>query len=249
MEYKPGSGRRLSDEHIVPEGLGGTLILPEASCADCAKITGNIEGSILRTLLWAPRRQLGVRSKKRKRAANRGFPITTVVGGKDVVFELPIEDHPSILLLLGLKTPRMLSFRAIGEPDVAGIWTHTFGSPTALYKRGAERIASPGFDTVRFCQMLAKIAHCFAVAELGAGGFIPVLPTFILRHFQKAEQYPDCFKYVGGDPIDYAPSADLHTLGYETISLGSKKYLVVNVRLFGNLGAPVYRVVAGEVLA
>jgi hypothetical protein len=156
MEYKPGSGRRLSDEHIVPEGLGGTLILPEASCADCAKITGNIEGSILRTLLWAPRRQLGVRSKKRKRAANRGFPITTVVGGKDVVFELPIEDHPSILLLLGLKTPRMLSFRAVGEPDVAGIWTHTFGSPTALYKRGAERMPRQDSILSAFVRCLQK---------------------------------------------------------------------------------------------
>jgi hypothetical protein len=33
----------LGDEHIVAYGLGGTIVLPEASCKECEKETGRIE--------------------------------------------------------------------------------------------------------------------------------------------------------------------------------------------------------------
>jgi 5-methylcytosine-specific restriction endonuclease McrA len=35
---------KLTDEHIVPLSLGGTLILPKASCLACARQTGKLEG-------------------------------------------------------------------------------------------------------------------------------------------------------------------------------------------------------------
>src|SRR5689334_22057896 len=62
----------LSDEHIIPDGLGGNLILVKASCFSCAKITGNVEQQVLQRTFGAVRAELGIRSPKSikaKRAA------------------------------------------------------------------------------------------------------------------------------------------------------------------------------------
>lgn len=242
-ELHPDSKTKLGDEHIVAEGLGGTLILEEASCFECSKITGKTEGSILRTLLWAPRHQLGIRGKNRKRQI-LSYPLTTIVGGKDTVVSLPIGLHPTILFMVFLAPPRAIRTSYIPD-DVSGFWLHTFGDATPIFKKGAH-IASPGLDTVRFAQMLAKIAHGFAVQQLGLAHFAPLLPSFVLRSFEKTEQHTDCFNVVGGDPTIYAPSQSLHELGWEILSFGEKRLLIVSIRLFANLGAPVYRVVTGE---
>ena len=66
VRYKPGANRPLGQEHIISEALGGTLILPEASCHKCEGITSSIEGSINRTMLGAPRRRLGLIGKARR---------------------------------------------------------------------------------------------------------------------------------------------------------------------------------------
>jgi hypothetical protein len=244
-KFSTNLDRPLSDEHIVAEGLGGNLILPESSCGECAKKTGRIEGAVLRNMMWTPRLRLGIRGKSRKRdMANFLFKAT--VDGKELPLKLPLADHPSILLLLAYQAPRVLSFRSPDADDVAGFWVHTLGSPTAAIQLGAEKISSDGFDTVRFNQMLAKIAHSFAVAEVGPSNFKPLLPEFILRAFGKAEQYRECFNFVGGDPSHFAPAEELHTLGYETVKFGPPTYLTVVIRLFANLGAPAFRVVVGE---
>jgi len=43
-----GSSDDLTDEHVVPYGLGGKMILPKSSCRRCAMITGQFEGKVLR---------------------------------------------------------------------------------------------------------------------------------------------------------------------------------------------------------
>ncbi|WP_217539485.1 HNH endonuclease, partial [Stenotrophomonas sp. GbtcB23] len=41
--YCGATDGRLTEEHIIPKGLGGTLVLPQASCDDCAAITSLFE--------------------------------------------------------------------------------------------------------------------------------------------------------------------------------------------------------------
>jgi hypothetical protein len=45
------------------------------------------------------------------------------------------------------------------------MWLHSIGSVDKLKAEGALELATPAFDTVRFCQFLAKIAHGFAMAN------------------------------------------------------------------------------------
>jgi hypothetical protein len=94
----------LTDEHIIAEGMGGNIILPEASCFDCQRATTNIEGSILKHSLLTIRHHLNVRMKKKKRT--NAFRATFVIDGKDVDVTLPIEDHPTMFTLLEFYPPR-----------------------------------------------------------------------------------------------------------------------------------------------
>ena len=53
---------------------------------------------------------------------------------------------------------------------------------------------------------------------------------------------------LGGDPVDYAPSDDLHNLSWGIMNgqTDKRQYLTVAIRLFANLGGPVYFVIVGE---
>src|ERR1035437_5629128 len=56
---------RLSEEHIIPQGLGGTLKLPAASCSVCADETHAYEGRVQARMFGYARAQFGIRGKKR----------------------------------------------------------------------------------------------------------------------------------------------------------------------------------------
>jgi hypothetical protein len=151
FEFTPGSGRKLSEEHIVTHGLGGMLVLPEASCESCQVKTKKIEGSVLRTLLWVPRRRLKIRGKSRKRE-EKLYPVTAVVDGRDVVMHLPLEEHPALLFLMVLNAPGILCGRPIGGSGIQGAWAQELGRG-AIEKtltRGVLKFTSPAIDTVRF---------------------------------------------------------------------------------------------------
>ncbi len=90
-----------------------------------------------------------------------------------------------------------------------------------------------------FCQLLAKIAYSYAVAELGYGSFEPYLLPGILR-----AELADCDSYVGSLDKDESPSASLHELSLGETTRSDK--IVVRVRLLSKLGTPTYFVVVGR---
>lgn len=76
----------LTDEHIVPFGLGGKLVLEQASCKACAKVTGKVEGARLRAMFAPLRSRAGLPSRRPKDRAREEplFIITaTVVSSKN----------------------------------------------------------------------------------------------------------------------------------------------------------------------
>ena len=89
-------------------------------------------------------------------------------------------------------------------------------------------------------QMLAKIAHSFAVAEWGFHSFRPLLLDLIVGASQTASYWVG-----GGDHDKPADQGGLHRLELKReLRLGTE-YVVCYVRLFANFGAPEYRIVAG----
>lgn len=94
--------------------------------------------------------------------------------------------------------------------------------------------------------MLAKIGHGFAIANLesdDASRYHQLLPDLILG----AKNYVG---YVTGGDFSKKPSnpdpKSTHTLSMEIHRGYGKEFLVVNVRLFANWGAPIYHVVFGS---
>ena len=237
--YASDSKRELAEEHIIPFGLNGELTLPQTSCRRCERITGRNDGLLLKGALLGCRTHLGLRTRspKERPKALPLFDATTTPNRKVMV---PMEDFPVTLLLLSLDAPRAL------VPDFgpggmrSGPWLHrfTWDLDVLRWRYGLTDFGFPSLDTNALCRVLAKTAHSYAVAELGLGGFSPLLLPLILGDGAD----PGRYRYVGGQLHTSPPGTSLHEIGFED---GDAGYLVVKIRLFASLGAPVYRVVVG----
>lgn len=239
-ELRPGLGEPLSEEHFVTEGLGSRLVLLEASCEKCAQQTNRFETIVLKHSLLAVRRKLRIRGKKRRRNEAR-FSVRVVdENGQEAVEWHTLDEHPTVMMLPHFDAPGILCGRPIGEGMPMTMFTRTFGDMDITTARS---ILSPRVDTVALCQLLAKIAHGFAVWRLGLGGFSPTLLDLI----QDDGEDPGLTRYhwIGGDMRTFAPVNTLHNLGWGVQRVDGTYYLVVGVRLFSFLAGPVYDAVVG----
>ncbi len=240
LVYAAGKDRPLSDEHIISGALGGNIVLEEASCKECADYTSGVESAVLSELFWVPRHRLRLRAKNRPK---KTFRFSAVVGGNPIELKLPLDRHPTMLFMPCLRFPGAFTLRPRGQSGIHGLWNHWMND---LSLSRADEILTPALDTVRFCQFIAKIGHAFAVAALGTETFEPLLCDFIRRKFGPTEQYPDCYDWIGGHEKRHPRGAALHELGLSFTKRFRDWYLSVQIRLFVNLGAPIYVAVVGK---
>lgn len=176
LRYEPvgrciycGRTNDLRNEHILPFGLSGTATLPDASCGECATITGRLEQKVLRGPMWAVRAYRGLRSRTKHKDAPEKFGLTVVKGGKENNIEVPIDDYPILLHFPIFSPPGELS------PDdyssgirIRGLHTLSFGPKPeeTARKLGATTVKLvQRSEPVAFARMIAKIAYSWAVAE------------------------------------------------------------------------------------
>jgi hypothetical protein len=99
-------------------------------------------------------------------------------------------------------------------------------------------------DVGRF---IAKIAHSYAVAELGIGSFIPFLTRAI-----RGDRPMNLSRYVGGPfmPQPIIPTQREHVIHIaECKTRRGENYVMARVRLFAPFNLPVYDVVVGQATA
>jgi hypothetical protein len=161
------------------------------------------------------------------------------VNDQDVEVVLPIKEAPPILFLTKLSPPGLLVGRPADVQDFRGVWVKWF-SPQLLPLQRLQSFATHVLDTFKFSQFLAKMAHGFAVDQLGQDGFTPLLRGIICAPVNSPN-----YEFVGGKSHDALPSPNLHELELEIVRANALDYLVANIRLFANLGAPAYAVVVG----
>jgi len=100
------------EEHIIPESIGGGLILPKATCPCGPKLTHGFEGKVVNQIFQETRRQLGIKGKKRKRTPDE--LMLSIQEGFAEPFNLApirkveIKDHPSGLFIPRIKPLPML---------------------------------------------------------------------------------------------------------------------------------------------
>jgi hypothetical protein len=167
-----GARDQLSDEHIIPLGLSGNLILPRASCPLCSQMTSRFEGQVLRGFMHDARLAGGFKSR-RPRSQPKTIRIRLIDQDDGVTeVDVPRFEAPGFVVLPTFTLPSYL----LGDPPVTGInvsgmqLVNTGEQDLAKFARGR---GGTGIQTQvvpeieALAQMLAKIAYSYAVAMTG----------------------------------------------------------------------------------
>ncbi len=246
-KYAEGSNCKLGDEHIVPEGLGGRLILKEASCKACETITSRTELEWLRSSYYAARVQKGL-GKKKKRVPTT-LPLKVSINGTVVTKAVPPKEYPAMVVTLLFDTPEILlgldPVDKVLSGGVAAGMLPTFGELMKEHlAQGTVTIEPPrkSATSTQLGRMLAKIAHAYAVAELGTKGFNAVLQPIILGVDTRHLAY-----YIGGSREIPPPILCHYNLSLSVSpSATGQEFYEVAIRLLSDIqGMPMYRVVVG----
>jgi hypothetical protein len=244
-----GAPGGLTVEHIIPESLGGTLLLPSSSCRACAVATSAIEGRAGQ-LFRPARRQLGLpqkgRGRKRREETAKEVYRLTIGDGKRV--DVPVRELPGLLLSFWFDMPEVLfGLQPDDRPLDGGVSLSTLpgfegrlAELQAAYKTDRVKIHQEA-DAEMVGRLLAKIAHAYAIAELGTNSFKPRLLNAI---FERAPMY--LRHYVGSGTLAAPTGQDLHEIGIDDTGLGDGRHVVVRIQLFANRAFPVHYVVVGE---
>lgn len=245
--YCGATGVRLTEEHIVPEGMSGTLILPDASCDPCAKITSLFERKVMQGFMDHGRQALGVKGKK-KHKKKLASTVTQILVGDDNItkdVELPFDHAWKVMSFPLLTLPRALDpeKELTGDDgvDVFGVDTIHFGTEHLERKhpdatRGAR--IHDRIDVISFVRLLAKIAHGYHVSVHGMFPLqeSPLIPIILGQRL-------DARNWIGGmeeHPLQ-SDSHSLHLLAEDTLPADNGSQAVaVRMKLFAPQNAPTY---------
>ena len=242
---------RLTDEHIIPEGLAGNLILPKASCDGCQKVTTSIEGFVLREMFGAARAHMLIPFKRKRRPKGRitSLPVNTISeDGIQTTRFIPVDEHPFWLTMYRLAPPRALT----GEP-FSNQFVVQFPGISAMDVTTAERAKKFGpsltvptklsFD--RLCLFLAKIGHSLACADPDPdyNPFVPLLGDLIRTRSPAIANYVGCTEF---NLPDLSVDEGLTSAGLMWRRSVTPNLLVAHIKLFANLRMPTYEVVVGR---
>jgi hypothetical protein len=245
--------KQLSKEHIIAKGLAGnSLILPKASCRDCAAKTSDWERACLRHMWWPFRTQLGVPSSGKqvpKDFTLRQMKITArnpdgSISAYDKIGEtqIPVGEFPFFLMtyklpslgiVIGRNPDESINYEVVVYCDPQEMKKSMAGDQSGF------QIGSP--DITSFTRMLCKIAHAYAVAELGYWSFFPKLPRYI-----RGKALIHGWRWIGGDTANSPPEQHLHDIQWSVPTIDGVVYVMVSLRLFSFVGSPRYHIIVGE---
>jgi hypothetical protein len=249
---------KLTEEHIVPFGIAGdSTVLPASSCRSCAKITGKVEQRCLREMLGHFRIAIGSPTRRPKERP-KNVEIKTGHFNKEATEVENVQTitiFPTEIIVLPMFTfpgAGLLESRSPAADVEFQLSLFRLENQLEDFSRKHGAILSPALYPVEFVRMIAKIAHSYAVAELGPDGFRPYLLDLILGRIPDLNS---CLQWIGCEPKAPPPSGDLFSIRWDKCffekndaAAGSpkKQLLMVQFRLFPFFNTPLYHVVVGE---
>lgn len=249
--YCNANSDQLSDEHIVPEGIGGNRIIKLASCNRCRDFTSKVELRVLRQSygFWRMRAAYAIgRRRKQDKPTTMNLSITS--GESNFHHELPIDRSPVHMALPLLAVPSQIT----NGPRPAGVrvrGAHLYlrstrkGPDNTILETGTIHIKERTYDH-DFAKMLAKIAWAawvYAYPDTISEAWLPDVVT---------GKEMAAGRFVGN--ADYAvpgqPAAScLHSihLGY-TLGLDGVRIALARIHLFLQLHpSPTYLAAIGVI--
>lgn len=243
----------LGDEHIIPFGLNGDLIISCASCKKCEKVTSRLERLCLRGMFGPYRVKQGFQTRRPK-GREKPYPLNIYdkEGNKQTV-DLPLAKHPGTMLIPSFDPPNILSGSPPPNPESPVNCKLLFIASEAEFDvaeaaaraSDSSAVHMASADVAAFGLMLAKIGHAYAYANTNGFevGWKPLLRKTIF------EESPS-FNHFVGNAEDTKPNESpdaLHHLQIIEANIGDKTYCGVDIRLFANIPEiPTYRVIVAE---
>jgi hypothetical protein len=241
----------LRDEHVIPIALGGHLVLPEASCGQCEKVTGDLERRLLRGLWWPYRRALGLPSRRPEEQPDDFPAILERTSGERIPVRVAAGEYPPIFFLF--MPPALLSGVTEGPVPCEGqlIVNCRTDRPQSFLLDGRRHVLA-GDEKLEFpadcsasdvARFVSKVALGYAVRRRGLAGLREILVRDVILG-----RSADALGYVGcvGNPPPMLILPDRRPHGLAERPRGD--LLCVYVHLFRNCGpsTPVYEVVVGR---
>lgn len=222
------------------------MVLRNASCKECAKITSLIEQDILRGIFKIIRPKIGIKSRKKHGSTFRHH-IKRITPQGLIKESVELRSMPNMAYLFSFPwEPPIMQ----GVPRGSEFFTtvrlcgFNFGDNTeinhSLTKAGAVMLNTPT-PMMSYVRALAKIAHAYAAAERGVHAFKPFLTGFILSG---ADNMNDPLYYMGESP-DTPPNRTLQDDLHEIYLNNQNGFVVVDLRLLACFNMPIYRIVVG----
>lgn len=250
---------RLTDEHVVPDGLGWDLVIRCATCVSCQRRINPFEQRAIKTWFGIQRELFGVQSRKsaRRKSASSNHVGVSRSGAVPRTQRQMLELHES-----GLDKGKT---ELIDLLENGGIYPVFTLPPGALFgrdpyerlpysimnlnspKKSQEYTLSVKLNNYDFFRLIAKIAHCFAYIFSRSNDIYFSLPEFILGVDGSQSSH-----WIGASQLSLdTSSAHLVAISTRSVPLASVlgfaevKAVVVTVGLFTGFGAPAYDVVVG----
>ncbi|MHA6689312.1 hypothetical protein [Devosia sp. A449] len=237
-----GNALKLTSEHVIPEFLGAGLELPDASCHDCQKATSRFEVSIAREMFDPVRKAFALQGKEGV-LKKSNFPLD--VGRETTEHEyIPLVHYPTILVLPALYPASTYSRRAAQADEPFNFRLYNINADAALLQRySLDAFSSQAIDMVRFVQLIAKIAHVYAMHHFKSTPFVPAVAEFVRTDFPRESAVPHYLEHVGclWQQRD-GTTANLHEIEVGRMTWNGNARRAVRVRLFASCGMPSYYV-------
>lgn len=237
----------LSDEHVLPRGMNGFLVIENASCAACAEDINKFEAPIMQRHFGLLRRHLGFRS--RKKLPYKAPVELFLKNGRRIRARVTLDDHPlSVPYIVHTQHPTFedgIDYQTFVDLGIIHLRSEeeTQRIVDRLCKRfGAVYVTTPmEVDMGMISRLVCKVGHGLAVAQFGIHNFQPVTLAYI-RGLE--DVYPGY--YVGGarglnDPSDRYSSLTM----LEVRPLRGRPAVYAHVGLFSGIGYPIYTAVVG----
>lgn len=256
-----GGDHKLGLEHIIPDGIGGSAFLPEASCRECEIIINRFEQPVQKTYFGIARELRGIRSSKKRKKGYRSR--------QSFIFDESVRGDKRVEDIVSYREKFSPSSGAISSHLTDGVFLEHYDQRPGIMlgarpdmKRSFRLVANlqptkskEPWEIIMFSQrgrlekLLAKTAHAFACAHYSISGFRPYLRSFILDREERSNGY-----LIGSFETDQRPVlhrvALAETMVHKILPPFTEpqpvKVIVCYIHFFSDLATIAYQVVVGE---
>ena len=243
---RPFAPHELTDEHIIPEALGGALIFKKAACICCARHSNQAyENIALQADFLVPRLLLELKRKRQNQKTPKKLPLASSQcfspeNSAHVVYDLELEvaQYPQVFDWIVIEPPGKLVGIERGE-GLKGMWIQHIDlgiRSTLSYPVSTRHM----HNHTAFGLTVVKIGYCFAMAERGFDKFDGSEVRDLLSGKRN-----DLYNFFGSSSDGSSIRLDqLHHISL----IEEKGFLIARVQLFASCAALPYLVVLGPIL-